>query len=164
MNINPYQETIYGFENEVKLEIVISLMVAIIEKNKLPKVKMIQNENKTFELIYPGKENLQGNDGGHHRTYTHTIMGKELEIELINKNQNIYQDGNPKKINIKSIKPQSEPQDFKFQKSIDSNYKDLPTVEELFSKYMLIVNSLKFGAQIELTPQIYQKILDNQIS
>ena len=159
MKINPYNETIYGYEDDLKLEIIISFMLAIIKGDKFPKVKMVQNEDKSFELIYPGVENFSGADGGHHRTYATILLGKDLDIEILEKKP--VQEFNFRKINIKSISVRSSPTDFNYQKKVNpKKYRELPTVEEMFSKHKLIVNSLKYGASIELTIMSYTYIFE----
>jgi len=167
MLINPRVNEVTGFESPVCLEMIISLMVGMIENDKIPPVQVYTFDNgRTFHLPYDGYKYFHNTEGGHHRVMAAYLLGgKCLEIEIIENLNGMSKMETPssKAITFNRISIKSNPKEkYNFEREVTKKYyRDLPSVEDFFGKYRKINMALKYGAHEDysLTRQEFEKIL-----
>lgn len=162
LEIYPKKEMIYGWESPKSIESVISLMVGMIEGDKIPSVILHTfDEGKTFEIAYMenGKSVIEGR-GGHHRLIGASLLDDSLNVNIKGFAEKIdcYL-GVPqhkKLIEIKDIRLASIP-------SFCATYKrPLPSVDEFFTKYKEINRALKYACKdYSFTRGEYKKLLNS---
>ncbi|MFH1440209.1 MAG: hypothetical protein ABIG89_06575 [Candidatus Woesearchaeota archaeon] len=171
MKLNPKKTEIIGYETPACLELLISLMVGMIEEDSIPSVRLYTfDSGKSYQICYPDRENLDGADAGHHRTLAAYLLGECLDVRVVESIVSVY--GYPiikmeipeqDKISISQIRIESNPTTFDFEKNgICKYYRDLPNVDEFFSRYEKINLALKYGTHIDysLDDVFYAALLD----
>lgn len=160
MKINVRNTDIFGYENPACLEMIISLMMGIIEKDSVPPVKLCTfDKGKTFEIPYE-IENKFILGGGHHRALANYLLGSDLDIEII---ENKFEIPQKKKMSLYDIDIATNPETFRYEKDVmNKKYRELPDTEVFFEKYPKINVALKYGTHSDysLNKESYEKIIN----
>ena len=167
MKINPRETEVIGYDRDPTcLELLISLMVGMIERDSIPHVKLYTFDNgQTYQIPYPGVENLSGADAGHHRTLAAVLLGEDLEIEVVESidgTNNKIETPITARISINQVRIKSDPATFHFEKDIvGKNYRGLPGVDDFINLYGKINLALKYGTHTDYSLQrsSYEHIL-----
>lgn len=158
MKINPRETEIFGYESPACLELIISLMIGMMEKDSIPPVKLCTfDEGKTFEIPYETEKiNLEG---GHHRSLAFYLLGEDLDIEVV---ENKFKIPLEIKLSLYDINLKTNSKTFRYEKDImNKEYRELPDSKVFFEKYPKINLALKYGthSNYSLDKEAYKEMI-----
>lgn len=167
MIIDPRKTIVYGYESPACLEMLVSLMVGIIEKDCIPSVKVFTFDyGKTYEIPYPESERFQNGEAGHHRALAAYLLGENLEAEVVDQiagGMGKIEIPEHLRLSLDQIAIVSDPKKFDFERNVmNKKYRALPKPDDFFGKYRKINVALKCGTGMDfsLSRDAYIGILD----
>lgn len=156
MKIDPRNISVFGYESPACLELIISLMIGMIEKDSIPPVKLCTfDEGKTFEIPYE----IIPLNGGHHRALASYLLGEDLDIEII---KNKFKIPLEMKLSLDDINLKTNFKTFRYEKDImNKEYRELPDSKVFFEKYPKINLALKYGthSNYSLNKESYKEMI-----
>ncbi len=140
IQIDPRKVEVFGYESPACLEIVISLMAGMVNKDPIPAVTLCTFDGgETYEIPYEEKNEGGGEfiwGGGHHRTLATYLLGEDLSFKPMKKSiKDQFKIPERIKIPLSNMRLERNPREFVYGMKIKKGYRMLPEPEVFCKRF-----------------------------